>query len=65
MSLPRRCWRRRAALPATSEFERLAMAIDRRRKAAHTAVRIAISSARYGASVRALASLGSRRGSAQ
>ena len=45
----------RAALPAASEFERLAMAIDRRRQTAHAAARTAISSARYSASMGALA----------
>jgi CHAD domain-containing protein len=45
----------RAALPAASEFERLAIAIDRRRWTAHAEARAAIKSARYGASVRALA----------
>ena len=44
-----------ATFPWSSELERLAMAIDRRRRIAHAAVRGAISSARYGASVRALA----------
>ena len=45
----------RAALPAASEFERLAMAIDRRRQTAHAAARTAISSGRYSASMGALA----------
>jgi CHAD domain-containing protein len=44
----------RAALPAASEFGRLAMTIERRRRVAHTAARRAIASARFGASVRAL-----------
>lgn len=44
----------RAALPASSEFERLARAIDRRRQSAHAAAREAISSTRYAGSVQAL-----------
>jgi CHAD domain-containing protein len=46
----------RAVLPTSSELERLAMAIDRRRQKAHAAARAALTSARYGASVQALAS---------
>jgi CHAD domain-containing protein len=45
----------RAALLASSEFERLARAIDRRRRSAHAAAREAISSTRYAGSVQALA----------
>lgn len=45
----------RAALPAASEFERLAIAVDRRRWTAHAEARTAIRSARYSASVRTLA----------
>jgi triphosphatase len=45
----------RAALPWSSELERLAMAIDRRRRKAHAAAQTAIGSARYDASVRSLA----------
>jgi CHAD domain-containing protein len=44
----------RVALPAASEFERLSMAIERRRQVAHTSARRAIASVRFGASVRAL-----------
>jgi len=52
----------RAALPAASEFERLAIAIERRRQAAHTAARQAIASTRFDASVRALTRWFDRRG---
>lgn len=45
----------RADLSWSSELERLATAIDRRRLTAHAAAHAAISSARYGASVRTLA----------
>ena len=45
----------RTALPWSSELERLAMAIDRRRQTAHAAARTTINSARYGGSVQALA----------
>jgi triphosphatase len=44
----------RAALPVSSEFERLARAIDLRRQSAHAAVREAITSTRYAGSVQAL-----------
>ena len=43
-----------AALPWSSDLERLAMAIDCRRQTAHAAARTALDSARYRASVRAL-----------
>jgi CHAD domain-containing protein len=44
----------RASLPASSEFERLARAIERRRRSAHAVAREAIGSTRYAASVQAL-----------
>ena len=44
----------RAGLPASSEFERLAEAIERRRRSAHADANVAISSPRYAASVQAL-----------
>jgi len=45
----------RAAISWSSELERLAASIDRRRRAAHAAAKTAISSERYGASVQTLA----------
>ena len=44
----------RAALPIASEFERLALAAERRRRAAHAAVVTAISSTRYTGALLAL-----------
>jgi CHAD domain-containing protein len=51
----------RASLPVSSEFERLARAIERRRRSAHAVAREAIGSIRYAASVQALKNWVDRR----